>query len=136
MDEKDLAKGLEGEKIIRQLLKEHNHEYGQIDLISIDKATGKIYLWEIKHQERFEGPPFDGHGLPPWQFYFRIKIAKKMGVTPMLVIVEPKQGLFDKQIILYQSLFVLQKLPPADVFKSKTGKRLIFNISKFKVFEQ
>jgi hypothetical protein len=135
MDYTDLKQGFEGERVIRDLLKKHRHEFGQIDLISIDKSNGKIYLWEVKHQERFKAPPFDGHGLPPWQFDFRLKVARKTNTIPMLIIVEPSGEIFKENLIFYQSLFALEKLPPEDVFLTKTGKRIVFNISAFKKLE-
>lgn len=134
MDDQNIKQGWEGEKIIREILKKHNHDFAQLDLVSIDKS-GKIYLWEVKHQERFKAPPFDGHGLPPWQFKFRLNFAKRIGAIPMLAVVEPECGIFEKKIVLIQSLFELDKLPKTDIFITKSGKRIVFNIKAFKAVE-
>lgn len=125
-----LKMGFEAEGAVRELLRQKKHEYGQLDLVSIDRATQKIYIWEIKHQERFKAPPFDGHGLPPWQFKFRLEVARKTNTIPILIIVEPGSEPGSKKVF-YQSLFILEKLPADKKFMTKTGKRIVFNIDAF-----
>lgn len=131
MDEK-FKQGFDGEAIVRQILKDCKHQFGQIDLVSVDKKDGKIYIWEIKHQQRFKAPPFDGHGLPPYQFNFRLKIARLTGMIPFLVIIEPEIDLKGERNMFYQNMFTLEAL--GDDKKFITGgdkKRLIFNIDSF-----
>lgn len=131
MDDK-FKQGFDGESIVRQLLKDCKHQYGQIDLVSVDKKDGKIYIWEIKHQQRFKAPPFDGHGLPPYQFNFRLKIARLTGMIPFLIIIEPEIDLKGERNMFYQNMFTLEAL--GDDKKFITGgdkKRLIFNIDAF-----
>lgn len=130
MDLKDLKKGFEGEQFVRNLLLKKGHFIGQMDLISLSK-DGKVYLYEIKHQERFNAPPFDGHGLPPNQMKFRLKIAKLTGMIPVLVIVEPFPDLWGKRNVFIQRLDILNDLPDELKFVSKTGKRIIFHIDAF-----
>ena len=131
MDEK-FKQGFDGEAIVRQILKDCKHQFGQIDLVSVDKKDGKIYIWEIKHQQRFKAPPFDGHGLPPYQFNFRLKIARLTGMIPFLLIIEPEIDLKGERNMFYQNMFTLEAL--GDDKKFITGgdkKRLIFNIDSF-----
>lgn len=131
MDDK-FKQGFDGEAIVRQILKDCKHQFGQIDLVSVDKKDGKIYIWEIKHQQRFKAPPFDGHGLPPYQFNFRLKIARLTGMIPFLLIIEPEIDLKGKRNMFYQNMFTLEAL--GDDKKFITGgdkKRLIFNIDSF-----
>tara|TARA_R110000868_G_scaffold395285_1_gene666912 strand:+ start:4727 stop:5155 length:429 start_codon:yes stop_codon:yes gene_type:complete len=131
MDDK-FKQGFDGEAIVRQILKDCKHQFGQIDLVSVDKKDGKIYIWEIKHQQRFKAPPFDGHGLPPYQFNFRLKIARLTGMIPFLLIIEPEIDLKGERNMFYQNMFTLEAL--GDDKKFITGgdkKRLIFNIDAF-----
>ena len=131
MDDK-FKQGFDGEAIVRQILKDCKHQFGQIDLVSVDKKDGKIYIYEIKHQQRFKAPPFDGHGLPPYQFNFRLKIARLTGMIPFLLIIEPEIDLKGERNMFYQNMFTLEAL--GDDKKFITGgdkKRLIFNIDAF-----
>jgi hypothetical protein len=130
--EDKFKQGFDGESIVRQLLKDCKHQYGQIDLISYDKDKEKLYMYEIKHQARFKAPPFDGHGLPPYQFNFRLKIAKLTGMIPFLIIIEPEIDLRGEQNMFYQNMFYLESL--GEDKKFTTGgdkKRLIFKIDSF-----
>ena len=130
--EDKFKQGFDGESIVRQLLKDCKQQYGQIDLISYDKDKEKLYMYEIKHQARFKAPPFDGHGLPPYQFNFRLKIAKLTGMIPFLIIIEPEIDLRGEQNMFYQNMFYLESL--GEDKKFTTGgdkKRLIFKIDAF-----
>ncbi len=130
-----LKQGFDGEEIIRELLKSKNHKYGQIDLVSIDK-NNKIYFYEIKHQERFKSPPFDGHGLPPWQFEFRLKIAKLTGMIPFFIVIEPDIDIFNEKVLFYQNMEVLNDLPKDKKFITNgVKKRLIFPIEEFRMIK-
>lgn len=131
-DIKNIKQGFLGESIVRQLLKDCKQQFGQIDLISYDKIKSKIYMYEIKCQDRFKSPPFDGHGLPPYQFDFRLKIATLTGMIPFFIIIEPQVDLKGEQLMFYQNMFILDRL--SNDKKFITGgdkKRLIFHIDSF-----
>jgi hypothetical protein len=131
MDEK-FKQGFDGESIVRQLLKDCKHQYGQIDLISYDKVSKKLFMYEIKHQQRFKAPPFDGHGLPPYQFNFRLKIARLTGMIPFLIIIEPEIDLKGEQNMFYQNMFTLESLSEDKKFTTEGDKkRLVFRIDTF-----
>lgn len=131
MDEK-FKQGFDGESIVRQLLKDCKHQYGQIDLISYDKLSKKLFMYEIKHQQRFKAPPFDGHGLPPYQFNFRLKIARLTGMIPFLIIIEPEIDLKGEQNMFYQNMFTLESLGDDKKFTTLGDKkRLVFRIDTF-----
>jgi hypothetical protein len=131
MDEK-FKQGFDGESIVRQLLKDCKHQYGQIDLISYDKVSKKLFMYEIKHQQRFKAPPFDGHGLPPYQFNFRLKIARLTGMIPFLIIIEPEIDLKGEQNMFYQNMFTLESLGEDKKFTTEGDKkRLVFRIDTF-----
>lgn len=131
MDDK-FKQGFDGEAIVRQLLKDCKHQYGQIDLISYDKVSKKLFMYEIKHQQRFKAPPFDGHGLPPYQFNFRLKIARLTGMIPFLIIIEPEIDLKGEQNMFYQNMFTLESLGKDKKFTTEGDKkRLVFRIDTF-----
>ena len=131
MDDK-FKQGFDGEAIVRQLLKDCKHQYGQIDLISYDKVSKKLFMYEIKHQQRFKAPPFDGHGLPPYQFNFRLKIARLTGMIPFLIIIEPEIDLKGEQNMFYQNMFTLESLGEDKKFTTEGDKkRLVFRIDTF-----
>lgn len=131
MDEK-FKQGFDGESIVRQLLKDCKHQYGQIDLISYDKVSKKLFMYEVKHQQRFKAPPFDGHGLPPYQFNFRLKIARLTGMIPFLIIIEPEIDLKGEQNMFYQNMFTLESLGEDKKFTTEGDKkRLVFRIDTF-----
>lgn len=131
MDDK-FKQGFDGEAIVRQLLKDCKHQYGQIDLISYDKVSKKLFMYEIKHQQRFNAPPFDGHGLPPYQFNFRLKIARLTGMIPFLIIIEPEIDLKGEQNMFYQNMFTLESLGEDKKFTTEGDKkRLVFRIDTF-----
>ena len=131
MDDK-FKQGFDGEAIVRQLLKDCKHQYGQIDLISYDKVSKKLFMYEIKHQQRFKAPPFDGHGLPPYQFNFRLKIARLTGMIPFLIIIEPEIDLKGEQNMFYQNMFTLESLSEDKKFTTEGDKkRLVFRIDTF-----
>lgn len=118
--------GFEGEGIIRDYLKTvPDCTFGQIDLVA--KIKGKWYSFEIKHQDIFEPPPFAGHGLPPWQVKFRLRMYKDCGIIPLFYVVDKKTG-----VIYYNSLIELEK---GKSFLTKTGKRKIYHINNFKILK-
>lgn len=131
MDANDLMKGMDGENVLRQYLKQLKHKFGQIDLASIDEDNQKVYLWEVKHQERFKAPPFDGHGLPPIQIDFRLRLAYLTKMIPVLVVVEPEVDSDGCKLVFMQRLDVLKALPKDKKFITKNGKRVIFHIDSF-----
>ena len=132
MDDIKLKQGFKGESIVRQLVKGCNHKFGQIDLISYDEVNNKLFMYEIKCQERFKSPPFDGHGLPPYQFNFRIEISKITGMIPIFIIIEPEIDLFGEQFVFYQNMITLNELNDEKKFITKgKNKRLIFHIDSF-----
>ena len=133
MDDK-IKQGFEGEAIVRDMLIKKGHRIGQIDLISIDKK-GEPFLYEIKHQERFKSPPFDGHGLPHNQIKFRVEFARYAKLTPVLVIIEPEVDIFGKKCVFIQDMNKLESLPDKDKHFTKTGKRIIYNLSAFVAYE-
>ena len=131
MDALDLTKGFEGEKIIRQWLKINGHSFGQLDIVSINELTNTVYLWEVKYQERFKAPPFDGHGLPPWQVDFRLKLSKMTNMIPILAIIEPNIDTTGCKQMFIQRLDFLNNLPNEKKITTKNGNRIVFHIDEF-----
>ena len=126
-----ITQGIEGEHLIKKFLHSENHQTTQIDLLSC--VDEKVYLIEIKHQERFNGPPFDGHGLNPKQVQNKLWWAKKINAIPLLIVLEPNVDIFGKRNLFYQNLNLLDNLPNSKKFITKTGKRIIYDISAFEL---
>lgn len=124
-----ITQGIEGEHLIRKFLHSENHQTTQIDLLSY--VDGKVYLIEAKHQERFNGPPFDGHGLNPKQVQNKLWWSKKINAIPLLMVLESNVDIFGKRSLFYQNLNLLDNLPDSKKFITKTGKRIIYDISEF-----
>lgn len=129
--------GIEGQSIFYNFLKTKKHKFMQLDSVSRDPVTGKWYVWEIKHQERFNGPPFDGHGLPVTQLNDRIKYCKETNQIPILAIIEPQSDtLFNQPTLMFiQYMEVLKNLTQRQKFITKTGSRIIFDLKAFKKIE-
>lgn len=116
--------GRVGESAIRKHLKHKKLDFFQADLIIRDGE--KWYLGEVKHQEMFEAPPFDGHGLPQWQIAARLEFQRATGVRAVLFVVDKKT-----KVIYWQYLDMLSH---GKRFQT-TGKkpRVIFPLDNFKV---
>ena len=123
--EKDIEKikdGFVGERIVRNyLINQENCFFGQLDMIA--NINNEWYSIEVKHQEMFESPPFDGHGLPVWQVKTRIKLYKDTGVIPLFFVLDK-----NTKVLMYNSLLNLEKGR-----KFQTGKksRVIYPIENF-----
>lgn len=59
----------------------------QVDWI-FQSANGNYFVVEVKHQEYYKAPPFDGHGLPKWQVDARLEFYKKTDIRPILLVIE------------------------------------------------
>jgi len=82
-------------------------------------------LGEVKSQEKFKAPPFDGHGLPQWQIDRRLKFYKDTGVIPYLIIYD-----LDEKCLYIEKM---ENLLEKEHFKTNGKKpRVIFNLSSFK----
>ena len=117
--------GIEGEQKLFKFLRENNFDFFQPDGIGI--KDGKYYMFEVKHQERFRPPPFEGHGLPKWQVEARLRFQKATGVPCILII-------FDKETseIFSQRLDKLEKGEFIDT--NGQNPRRIYNLKEFKIY--
>lgn len=119
----EYIKGIKGEEIIREWFLEHKIPFMQVDLMF--KYQGNWCLGEIKSQDKYLSPPFDGHGLPEWQVNKRMEFFKDTGIIPYLIIYD----LNDKCIYIEKIPTLLQ----LEYFITKGKKpRIIFNINSFK----
>lgn len=114
--------GFDGESKIRQWFINKAIPFMQVDIMW--KSKGRWCLGEIKTQEKFLAPPYDGHGLPKWQIDRRIEFYKDTGVEPYLIVYD----LNDKCIYI-ESLLVLTK---KESFQTNGKKpRVIFKLENF-----
>jgi hypothetical protein len=115
--------GFDGEGKIRDWFALQKIPYMQVDIMF--KHKNKWCLGEIKTQEKFMAPPFDGHGLPQWQIDRRIEFYKDTNVEPYLIVLDIKEN-----CIYIESLLILMS---KEKFETKGKKpRTIFNINNFK----
>lgn len=89
--------GIAGEQKLFKFLINKGFNCFQPDIIG--EKEGIYYLFECKHQERFEPPPFKGHGLPLWQVKARLKFQEKFGIKCILVIFDKKTGEVFSQLL-------------------------------------
>jgi hypothetical protein len=119
-----IKKGFEGEELIRKIFIEKKIKFMQVDIMF--KRHNKWCLGEIKTQEKFKSPPFDGHGLPQWQIDRRIEFYKDTGIIPYLIVLDKIDN-----CIYIQSLLKLMGLKK-DIYKTKgNSPRTIFKIDNF-----
>lgn len=81
--------GRHGEELARQWLDERGEPHFQPDWIALGDS---YYIVEAKYQERFEAPPFDGHGLPAWQVRARLAFQAQTGIPSRLVVFDKATG--------------------------------------------
>lgn len=114
--------GLIGEKVVREfLIKKENCFFAQLDMIA--KIEDLWYSIEVKHQEMFYAPPFNGHGLPVWQINTRLKLHKEKGIIPLFFVLDKRT-----KKLYYNSLIELEK---GDSFITGVKKRVIYPIENF-----
>lgn len=116
--------GYKGEKLGFEFFKKLGMKCFQSDLNVMDK-DGSYFMVEIKYQEKFKAPPFDGHGLPPYQVKARIDFYNKTGIRCLFLV-------FDKEDnnAYYQWLDVLES---RNKMTTKTGGRVVYDLKSFQV---
>jgi hypothetical protein len=118
--------GFAGEDLVRTWFMSKKIPFMQVDIMF--KYNGKWCLGEVKTQEKFLAPPFDGHGLPKWQIDRRMEFYKDTGVEPFLIVNDIKEK------CLYIESF--KNLLLGENFQTKGIKpRLIFKLTSFKRIE-
>lgn len=114
--------GMMGEGKVREWVKSYGYPFMQVDIM-FKKGT-KWFLGEIKAQEKFKAPPFDGHGLPKWQIDMRLKLEKEKGIIAYLFVYD-----INDKCIYYQQM---RKLISGEKLQTKGQKpRLIFPLKSF-----
>jgi hypothetical protein len=115
--------GFDGEQLVRDLFIKKKIPFMQVDIMF--KYKDKWCLGEVKTQEKFLAPPFDGHGLPKWQIDKRLEFYKDTGVEPYLII----NDIHDKCLYIESFNNLLSK----EYFQTKGIKpRIVFNLKSFK----
>ena len=117
--------GICGEKQLFQLLRDKNFDFFQPDAIGLKNDV--YYVFECKHQEHYQSPPYDGHGLPRWQVEARMKFQERTTVKSVLVVFE--KPFTETNTIYYQTLENLEKGEHFDTHGAKP--RRIYPITSF-----
>jgi hypothetical protein len=118
--------GFNGEGIVRDWFIKKKYKFMQIDIMF--EHNNFWALGEIKSQVKFKAPPFDGHGLPEWQFEARLKFQQDTGIPAYLIIYDLEEK------CLYIASF--DKLLKGEFITTKGKKpRKIFDIQSFSRLE-
>ena len=103
--------GKEGEQQARLILKKMGFEVQSPDWLGL--KDNNWVCFEIKKKERFEPPPFEGHGLDKRQIYLRKKLFESKDIRTMLMIFEVSSNR-----IFYRFLDLLENGPK---FETRNG---------------
>ena len=118
-----IIEGIAGEQKVRKYIHDAGFNYFQVDLII--KHKGIYLLAEIKHQEMFKAPPFDGHGLPKWQVLARIEFQKITNIRACLFIVDKETN-----VLYFQYLDELEK--GKKHYTNGKSPRVVYPLESFK----
>lgn len=119
--------GRKGEGIIRDIFIKKKYHFMQADLLV--KINDKWIIAEVKYQEQYDAPPFDGHGLPRWQVDARLNFQKDTGIRAVLFIVDK-----NTEIIYWQ---YLDKLLSGEYYQTNGSKpRIIFPLTNYFVLDK
>jgi len=110
-----------GEKMAIDFFKKYKRHCFQSDLIV--KGKNGYILVEVKHQEKFEPPPFYGHGLPPYQVKARLDFCKEKDMRCLFLV-------FDK-IDMCTYFQWLDELENGNKFYTRNNNRVIYDIKEF-----
>lgn len=117
--------GFAGEDLVRTWFMSKKIPFMQVDIMF--KYNGKWCLGEVKTQEKFLAPPFDGHGLPKWQIDRRMEFYKDTGVEPFLIVNDIKEKCLYiesfKNLLLGEN-FQTNGIKPRVIFKLTSFKRI------------
>lgn len=120
-------RGRYGESKVRGLLKRYGYHFMQADILA--KIKGEWRILEVKYQEKFEPPPFEGHGLPRWQVDARLRFQEETGIKAMLYVVDNPSD-----IIYWQYLDELMK---GETYQTNGSKpRIIFPLNSFNQYKE
>jgi hypothetical protein len=112
--------GIEAEKMARPILIEMGYSLQQLDWIG--KKDGQWTVFEVKHRELFNPPPFLGTGLDKRQLGLRTELSNDLGLrTYLLVFIKNSQDVYG------QFLDVLEQ---GEWFDTKNSIR-IYKIDNF-----
>lgn len=106
--------GIEGEKRAMKFLKKRGLDIFQPDWLGC--KDGKWVVYEVKHKDRFNPPPFEGHGLDICQIKARVKFAQDTGIQCFLLVFE-----LDTNMVFGQWLRILEA---SEYHDTKNGIRI------------
>lgn len=121
-----IKQGWNGERVIRDILVRNHVHHLEADLLVKTKHGWQI--WEIKHQDYFEKPPFDGHGLPKWQIDSRLEFQEHTGIRALLWIVDKKTN-----IIYWQ--YMDQLINGISHQTNGSSPRIIFPLESYNIYK-
>lgn len=124
------ALGQRGEELFRLFLKDRV-AVGRISYFCrpewvVVPVEGDPFLVEVKSQDMFEAPPFDGHGLPVWQADKYLDLLLRQNLRTLLVVYDFKAGME------YWGWLDELHLRYFDTVGTRAGARRIYPLTSFK----
>lgn len=84
------------------------------------------YAWEIKFQERYEAPPFDGHGLPVRQVHARLRLQRETGIVAVFLVFDRDGSTYGRR---------LDKLEAGPYCETPVRRRRVYPLDSFSVLD-
>jgi len=84
--------GKQGEQEARLLLKGIGFWLMQLDWVG--EKDGKYFVFEIKKKEKYNPPPFWGHGLDYRQVVARLRFQEKTGIRCIFLVKDVDDGIW------------------------------------------
>lgn len=109
------------ERVLRHLRRLGFQYIQRPDWIARDNK-GTWWSFEVKAKERFEPPPFAGHGLNRSQMQSRLALQAEKGIRAVLIVMDPDEGWI---------MAPLDRLANGPLYETTNGV-VIFPIDQFK----
>ena len=119
-----LEQGRAGEAWARDYFKARGVRVFQPDWIAL--IDGAYVAVEVKNQERFNPPPFFGHGLSPYQVDDRLAFQAATGIRALLLVHDRDSG-----EALHQWLDVLESGPK--FYTNGDSPRVVYPLTSFEI---
>jgi hypothetical protein len=90
------SQGMIGEQEARLFLKSKGYSLFEIDWIA--SKGGNDLQVEVKHKDKFEPPPFAGHGMEVWKVRRRLDFEHKYGIKAFLLVFDTDKSVYGQFI--------------------------------------
>lgn len=84
--------GRQGEELARHVIKEYFKCDGLFQADWLFKKDDMWFVVEVKRKERFEPPPFEGHGLNMYQAEWRLEFHRGTNIRCLFLVFDLSDG--------------------------------------------